>query len=300
MAHRLLLDVSSLMYRAFFAWGQELRSPGGLSVGAVHGYLDMVTRLIATRRPEEVVHVYDHEWRPVARTDMYAGYKANRPPDPAGLPEQFPMLRQVLDLTGMSQAMTRGWEAEDAIGAICAAADPSDRIEIVSGDRDLIQLVRDPTVKLLFTLRGVSELLDLDEAGVLEKYGVPASRYMDFAILRGDASDGLPGVRGVGEKTARALVQTYGSLDELLDDARSSGPGPGPLKGKPALRARLVESADYVATMRRLVPVNAVAPVDRWRGERDDEGLGALADELSLRGPVQRLKAAMDSAAEGA
>jgi 5'-3' exonuclease len=170
----------------------------------------------------------------------------------------------------------------------------------VSGDRDLIQLVRDPEVKLLFTLRGVSELLELDEAGVLEKYDVPAARYMEFAILRGDASDGLPGVRGVGEKTARALVQTYGSLDELLEDARSSEPRPGPLKGKPALRARLVESADYIATMLRLVPVNAIAPVDRWRGERDDDGLAALADELALKGPVQRLKAALDSVAEKA
>ena len=159
---------------------------------------------------------------------MYPGYKANRPEDPEGLPEQFPMLRQVLDLTGMSQAMTRGWEAEDAIGALCASAAERDRIEIVSGDRDLIQLVRDPGVKLLFTLRGVSELLDLDEAGVLEKYGVPASRYLEFAILRGDASDGLPGIRGVGEKTARALVQTYGSLDEILEDARSSEPRPDP------------------------------------------------------------------------
>jgi 5'-3' exonuclease len=157
--------------------------------------------------------------------------------------------------------------------------------------------VHDPSVKLLFTLRGVSELLDLDEAGVLEKYGVPASRYLDFAILRGDASDALPGVRGVGEKTARALVQTYGSLDELLEDARSSEPRPGPLKGKPALRARLVESADYVATMQRLVPVNAVAPVDRWRGERDDEGLDALAEELALKGPIQRMKAALDALA---
>jgi len=249
---------------------------------------------------EEIVHVYDHEWRPVARTDMYAGYKANRQEDPEGLPEQFPMLRQVLDLTGMSQAMTRGWEAEDAIGAICANADPADRIEIVSGDRDLIQLVRDPEVKVLFTLRGISELLELDEAGVLEKYEVPAARYMEFAILRGDASDGLPGVRGVGEKTARALVQTYGSLDELLEDARSSEPRPGPLKGKPALRARLVESAEYISTMLRLVPVNAIAPVDRWRGVRDDDGLTALADELALRGPVQRLKAALDSVAEKA
>ena len=289
-----------MMYRAFFAWGRELRSPGGRPVGAVHGYLDMVTRLLVSRRPGELVHVYDHEWRPVARTDLYAGYKSTRLPDPEDLPEQFPMLRQVLDLTGMPQAMTRGWEAEDAIGAICAAADPKDRIEIVSGDRDLIQLVRDPAVKLLFTLRGVSELLELDESGVLEKYDLPADRYLDFAILRGDASDALPGVRGVGEKTARALVQTYGSLEELLEDARSTQPRAGPLKGKPALRARLVESADYIATMLRLVPVNAVAPVDRWHGERDDDGLTALAEELALRGPVQRLRAALDSRAGAA
>ena len=299
MTHRLILDVSSMMYRAFFAWGESLRSPAGRPVGAVHGYLDMVARLIVSRRPAEIVHAYDHEWRPVARTDLYAAYKGNRPPDPQDLPEQFPMLRQVLDLTGMGQAMTRGWEAEDAIGALCAEADASDRIEIVSGDRDLIQLVRDPAVKLLFTVRGVSELLELDESGVLERYGVPAARYVEFAILRGDPSDDLPGVRGVGEKTARALIQAYGSLDELLGDAASNEPKAGPLKGKPALRARLLESADYVATMQQLVPVNAVAPLDRWRGERDDAGLVAVAEELALKGPIQRLRAALDSVSGG-
>ncbi len=176
-------------------------------------------------------------------------------------------------------------------------AKPRDRIEIVSGDRDLIQLVRDPAVKLLFTIRGVSDLLELDEPAVLEKYGVPASRYAEFAILRGDASDALPGVRGVGEKTARELVRTYGSLDELLDDADSTEPRPGPLKGKPALRARLREAREYVDAMRRLVPVNADAPLDRWEGERDDDALGELADELAVRGPVTRLRAALDSVA---
>lgn len=296
-AHRLLLDVSSLMYRAFFAWGEDLRSPGGRPVGAVHGYLDMVVRLLVKRRPDEFVHAYDHEWRPVARTNLYEGYKANRPPDPEDLPDQFPMLRQVLDLAGMEQAMTRGWEAEDAIGALCAGAAPDDRIEIVSGDRDLIQLVRDPVVTLLFTVRGVSDLLELDEAAVLEKYGVPAARYSEFAILRGDASDGLPGVRGVGEKTARALVQAYDSLEDMLADANSDEPRPGPMKGKPALRARLRDSAAYIATMQELVPVNAIAPLDRWHGERDDAALFELAEELGLRGPVKRLLAALDSIA---
>jgi 5'-3' exonuclease len=295
VTYRLLLDVSSLMYRAHFAWGQNYNSPGGRPVGALHGYLDMTTRLLVNRRPGELVHAYDHEWRPVARTDIYAGYKSNRPPDPEGLPEQFTMLRQVLDLAGMPQALTRGWEAEDTIAGLIKASKPRDRVEIVSGDRDLIQVVRDPKVKLLFTLRGVSDLLELDEAGVLEKYGVPASRYAEFAILRGDASDALPGVRGVGEKTARELVNTYGSLAELLDDADSSEPRPGPLKGKPALRARLRESRDYVDAMLLLVPVNSEAPLDRWEGERDDATLDELAEELGIKGPVTRLRAALDS-----
>ncbi|HYF12235.1 MAG TPA: 5'-3' exonuclease [Actinomycetota bacterium] len=294
---RLFLDVSSLMYRAFFAMGEGISTSGGRPAGALHGYLDMVTRLIVSRRPDEVVHAYDHEWRPVARTDIYAGYKATRKVDPEGLPEQFTMLRQVLDLLGMPQAQTQGWEAEDAIGALCAAADPDDRIEIVSGDRDLIQLVRDPAVKVLYTIRGVSELLELDEATVLQKYGVPADRYAEFAILRGDPSDELPGVRGIGEKTARALIETYASLDELLEDALGDVPKPGPLRGKPALRSRLREDADYVRAMQRVVPINTTAPVDRWQGERDDASLDELAEELAVKGPLQRLRAALASVA---
>ena len=162
----------------------SVTAPDGTPVNAVHGYLDMVTRLVVARRPDEVVHVYDHDWRPVERTDIYPGYKSNRPPEPEAITQQFALLRSVLDLTGLLQAETEGWEAEDAIGAFCVEADETDRIEIVSGDRDLIQLVRDPVVKLLFTVRGVSELAEYDEAGVLAKYGVPASRYAEFAILR--------------------------------------------------------------------------------------------------------------------
>jgi 5'-3' exonuclease len=197
----------------------------------------------------------------------------------------------------MTQAQTMGWEAEDAVSAFCVEARETDLIEIVSGDRDLIQLVRDPVVKLLFTVRGVSELLEFDEAGVIAKYGIPASRYCEFAILRGDPSDGLPGVKGVGEKTARALVQTYSSIEEILEDAATPRPRAGPLAAKPALRTKLVESADYIATMQRLVPVNWEAPLDLWGGERDDAALHDLANELGIRGPVQRLLAAMDSTA---
>jgi 5'-3' exonuclease len=294
MTDRLLLDVSSLMYRAHFALGDSVRQPDGALVGAVHGYLDMVVRLLNSRSPDEAVHAYDHDWRPTARTEIYPAYKANRPPEPEGLPGQFVLLRQVLDLSGMPQAETPDWEAEDAIGGIIRGAPPEDRFEMVSGDRDLIQLVRDPAVTLLFTVRGVSELTTFDEAAVLAKYGVPASRYAEFAILRGDPSDGLPGVQSVGEKTAAALVQTYPDLDAMLADAARDDPRPGPMKGKPALRAKLAASAEYLDQMRRIVPVNDTAPMATWAGPRDDAALLDLADATGLRGPVRRLLAALD------
>ncbi len=280
-----------MFYRAYFA----MREPGvfakdGRSVSALHGYLDMVTKLVVDRRPDEVVHVYDHDWRPVARTDIYAGYKAARPEEPKDLTIQFVLLREILDRTGMLQAQTENWEAEDAIGAFCVEASDEDRIEIISGDRDLIQLVRDPVVKLLYTLRGVSELANYDEAGVLAKYGVPASRYAEFAILRGDPSDELPGVRGVGEKTARELVNAFPSIDAMLEAADA-----GVVLIKPGVRAKLLGSRDYLADMQRLVPINSEAPLSLWAGERD-ESLIEDAAELGLKGPVQRLFAALDSA----
>ena len=138
--------------------------------------------------------------------------------------------------------------------------------------------------------------MEFDEAQVEGKYGIPPARYSEFAILRGDPSDALPGVKGVGEKTARALIQSYDSLEELLADAERNNPKPGPLRGKPALRARLHEAADYIDAMQRLVPVNAEAPLDLRAGDRDDQALRAAAEEAGLRGPVQRLLAALDSA----
>lgn len=279
------------MYRAYFALRDVAFAQDGRPVGAVHGYLDMVARLVASRRPDEVVHVYDHDWRPVTRTQIYPGYKAQRPPDPEDLPPQFVLLREVLDVTGMLQAQTEGWEAEDAIGAFCLDARQDDRLEIVSGDRDVIQLVRDPVVKVLFTVRGVSELLELDEAGVLAKHGVPADRYGEFAMLRGDPSDGLPGVRGVGDKTARTLVLAYPSIEAMLAAAAAADPALSP-----SLRTKLLDAREYLDAMTRVVPVNGDAPLSLWAGERDDAALEAAAPELGIRGPVQRLLAALDSA----
>ena len=292
---RLLLDVSSMAYRAYFAMRDSVRAPDGRSMGAVHGYIGMVTRLAADRKPDSIVHVYDHDWRPTARTQLYAGYKADRPDEPEDLTVQFVILRGVLEATGAKQAHAPDWEAEDAIGALCDRGKANDRFEIVSGDRDLLQLVHDPDVRLLYTLRGVSELREFDEAMVLETYGVPASRYAEFAILRGDPSDGLPGVRGVGEKTARALVQTYPDIDAMLVDAASARPAPGPMKGAPALRARLLDAADYLDAMRRLVPIKSDALLEVWTGSRDDDIASELAETNGLRGPVRRLREVIDA-----
>jgi 5'-3' exonuclease len=293
MTSRLLLDTSSLMFRAFFSMPGTVKAPDGRPINAVHGYLDMTARLVADRHPDEIVHVYDDDWRPAPRVAQYEGYKANRPPDPEGLPEQFLVLREVLDALGMAQAEAPAWEAEDAIGTLCDAAGPKDRIDIVTGDRDLIQLVRDPTVRVLFTLKGVSELRVLDEAGVLEKYGVPASRYAEFAILRGDPSDGLPGVRGVGEKTARLLVNTYASLDDLLADAEAPKRKGPPLQRSPSLRAALRDAAEYIHAMEKVVPIRTDLDVKIWKAEGDERKLDEAAERYALTGPVRRLRRAM-------
>jgi 5'-3' exonuclease len=294
MSHRLLIDTSSLMYRAFFSLPPTVTDRHGRPMNALHGYLDMCARLIRDRRPDQVVHCFDNDWKPAPRVAAYAGYKAQRVPDPEGLPEQFPVLREIVLAAGMVHAEAPGWEAEDAIGSLCARAPQRDRVDIVTGDRDLIQCVRDPSVRVLFTRRGVSQLDVLDEAGVEAQYGVPPSRYADFAILRGDPSDGLPGIRGVGEVTARALVATYSTLEEMEEDARAERARPGPLRGVRHLKARIRDAADYLAAMRFVVPIRTDLRVEMVAGELDDARLEALARAFSLTGPLGRLRRAQE------
>jgi 5'-3' exonuclease len=296
MSRRLLLDTSSLMFRAFFALPTSITDEAGQPVNALHGYLDMCARLIRSREPDECVHCYDDDWRPALRVAAYDGYKANRAHDPEGLPEQFVILRQILDALGMTQAEAPGWEAEDAIGTLCARAGARDRLDIVTGDRDLIQLVRDPAVRVLFTRKGVSELDVFDEEAVLEKYGVPANRYADFAILRGDPSDELPGVPGVGEKTARELVNAYPSLDAMVSDAQADRRTGKPLRRSPALRTRIREAARYLTSMREVVPIRTDLDVRRWADDGDPGRLEALAARHRLTGPIRRLREALGDA----
>ena len=253
----------------------------------------MTATLIRDRRPDEVVHCLDHDWKPAPRVEAYAGYKRDRPEEPAELSEQFQLLEEVLDAFGMPRAEAEGWEAEDAIGSLCAQAPEGDRMDIVTGDRDLLQLVRDPDVRVLITRRGVSDLAEMDEAGVEAKYGLPPSRYADFAILRGDPSDGLPGVPGVGEKTARAIALAYPDLDELLEDARAPSASRKPLKGSPGLKARVVAAEEYLQAMRFVVPIRTELEVRIRPGKRDDAKLDELGERRRLANPIRRLREAL-------
>jgi 5'-3' exonuclease len=286
MAHRVLLDTSSLMYRAYFGLPTSIKDDAGRPVNAVHGYLDMTTRLMGSRGPDLVTHVYDDVYVPEPRAKAYRPYKMHRPPDPEGLPEQFGLLDEVLSAFGVERASAPGWEADDAIASLCAQAGAGDLVEIVTGDRDLLQLVRDqqPTVRLLFTVKGVSDLATFDEAAVLARYGVPPSRYVDFATLRGDPSDGLPGVTGIGEKTASRLFSSYPSLDALLADADNLAP---------KLAARLRESTAYLAAMREVVPTRSDVEVTIQHGEPDLERLATLGRTRRLGGPIRRLADAL-------
>lgn len=283
---RLLLDTSSLLYRAFFALPTTITAPDGMPVNALRGYLDMTARLVADRGPEQVVHVFDHDWRPASRVSAYAGYKSARADEPEDLTAQFALLPVVLDAFGQTQVQAPGWEADDAIGVLCHAAAGDERMAVVTGDRDLLQLVRDPHVRVLFTVKGVSELTDFDEAAVEARYGIPPARYVDFAILRGDPSDGLPGVPGVGDKTARTLVRAYPDLDALLADAHAQ---------TPRLAERLRAAGPYVAAMRAVVPVATDVALETRAGARDDTALDELAVRYGMEGPIGRLREALDA-----
>ncbi len=290
MTHTLLLDVSSLMYRAFFALPQSITTSDGQPVNAVHGYLDMATRLLREFAPDRIIHVYDADWRPGPRSYAYPPYKAQRPDEPVTLSPQWTWLRQLLDATGQVQAQALDWEADDAIGSLSAMGAKGDRFDIITGDRDLLQLVYDgknsPIVRLFFTVRGVSNLTEFDEAAVVVKYGVRPDRYVDFATLRGDPSDGLPGVPGIGEKTAAKLVQEYESLDDLVAHADDL---------TPRLSRNLLDAQDYLKAMEVVVPIRRDVSVDVWHSPADMLTADRLTEELGLGGPVSRLRMVQDA-----
>lgn len=297
----LLIDASSLIYRAFFALPDTIKAPDGTVVNAAHGFIDMIASLIATERPARLACAFDHDWRPQWRVTLVPAYKAHRVAaedgegvveTPAAPEAQEPVIQKVLSAARIAAAGAAGFEAEDVIGTIAKRA--TGRVGIVSGDRDLFALVRDPDVFVLYPRKGVSDVARIDQAQIEARYGIPGDRYFDFAVLRGDPSDGLPGVRGVGEKSAAALVRAHGSLDDIIRAART-GPKTGPL-GKVAAELDYVRKAAQVVRIRTDVPIGRI---DTRLHPPDTAALEALGETWRLAGPVRRLAEAMRSVLDG-
>lgn len=286
MPRRLLVDTSSLLYRAFYALPRTLVDDAGAPTGALRGYLDMLARVLRDRGPSEVIHVFDAAERPAARVAAWPGYKAAREAMPDELSAQFVRLREILGLLGASVATAPGWEADDAIAALTAATPTGSDVEILTGDRDLLQLVRDgdPQVRVLWTRRGVADLDVLDAAAVEERYGVAPERYADYATLRGDPSDGLPGVRGIGEVTAGRLLARHGTLEGILAAGADLTAGQ---------RRNLDAAHDYLEAMQEVVPVRRDVEVTVHTGTPAAEVLEDLAERGGFSGPLRRLRAAM-------
>jgi 5'-3' exonuclease len=267
----LLLDSASLYFRAFY--GVPDRSePGATPTNAVRGFLDMIASLVERGRPTHVAACWDNDWRPDFRVRALASYKAHRVGDatggedvPADLEVQVPVIIDSLAALGIPRVGADGYEADDVIATLAERHKGSMPVDIVTGDRDLFQLVDDAArVRVIYTARGGVRQPDLvDEAFIAEKYGVPSGRaYADLAVLRGDTSDGLPGVAGVGEKTAAKLITTYGDLATLR--AAIDGGDPA-LKG--AQRARLEAASDYLDAAPGVVEV--VRDIDLPVGDGD-------------------------------
>jgi 5'-3' exonuclease len=299
----MLLDTPSLYFRAFFGVPESVTAPDGTPVNAVRGLLDMIAVLVQNRSPERLVCTMDADWRPAFRVAALPSYKLHRVADDGGdqtpdpLELQLPIIDAVLDAFGLAKVGAPGYEADDVIGTLAtrAVAEGSGPVDIVTGDRDLFQLVdeRGP-VQVLYTARGIRNLQVMGEKEVGAKYGIPGRGYADYATLRGDPSDGLPGVPGVGDKTAAALVSRFGSVQGILDAIEA-----GETAGFPAGSRLKIEAArDYLAAAQTVVRVvtDITLPAydDLLPAEpRDPEAVVALADRYNLDGPTNRLLAAL-------
>ena len=289
MAPLMLLDSASLYFRAFYGIPPEsMTAPDGMPVNAVRGLLDMIARLVRARHPGQLIACMDADWRPKFRVAAISSYKQHRAnPDgseqvPEALNAQIPVIVEVLAAAGVTMAWAEGFEADDVIGTLAARADRP--VEIVTGDRDLFQLVDDAReVTILYIARGVSRLEVIDEAAVTKRYDIPARGYAAFAALRGDPSDGLPGVPGVGEKTAAALVRTFGSVEGMLS-AIDAGHGGWP----GGSRAKLVGARTYLEAAMPVVRVASGAPVVQGPAVHGTDGM------LPNRSPDPAALAALD------
>jgi 5'-3' exonuclease len=276
----LFVDGSSLIFRAFYGVPKSVRSPDGRTVNAVRGFMETLTRMLGMRDPRRLAVAADADWRPDWRVALIPSYKAQRvaEPIPPGLIPQMPIIDEFLAAIGIDAAGVADYEAEDVIATWTAKADGS--VEIVSGDRDLFALIEDPRVAVLYPEKGGWNIVD--ETEVARRYAIPGRHYADFAMLRGDPSDGLPGLKGVGAVAAAAMVREYGGVEGLIAAGRLSD-----------------VNREYLSRAMRVVPPVPDLAIDlpvgrRTRYPADPERLNRLMATHGLQAASSRLVEALN------
>jgi 5'-3' exonuclease len=277
----LLVDGSSMIFRAFYGVPQTNRAPDGTLINAVRGFLDRLASLTNERKPKHVAVTTDEDWRPDWRVDLLPSYKEHRTAEPVPplLEPQMPVIMECLAAVGVDAVGLDDYEAEDIIATLAAKVERP--IEIASGDRDLFTLIRNREIVVLYPEKAGLAVVDEDE--VARRYSIPGRSYADFAILRGDPSDGLPGVAGVGAKKAADLVRRYGSVQAMLDAG--------------IFRAA---DAEYLDKARRVVPPVADLKIEVPRGRRarypdDPKKVEALGTRYGITGSFKRLVDALSN-----
>jgi 5'-3' exonuclease len=300
----MLLDAPSLYFRAFFGVPQTTVAADGTPVNALKGLLEFIAHLITVRRPTHLVACMDADWRPAWRVAAVPSYKTHRVAEgvaelvPDALSVQVPLICAALDALGIAWIGVERYEADDVIGTL-AARSPRP-VDVVTSDRDLFQVIDDVRgVRVLYTAKGVGRHEIINEAAVTARYGIPGRAYADFALLRGDPSDGLPGVAGVGAKTASTLITRYGSVAGVLAAADDPSSGMGQ-----SSRHKITSAREYLAAAEPVVRVVTDVPVpdlnDRVpAAPRHPEALVTLAGGLGLDPTFNRVLAAMAGAPAG-
>ncbi|MDT5334948.1 MAG: hypothetical protein QOD90_453 [Mycobacterium sp.] len=310
----MLLDGASMWFRSFFGVPSSITAPDGRPVNALRGFLDTIATLVTKERPRRLVVCLDLDWRPQWRVDLIPSYKTHRvevanpgdDPDveevPDDLTPQVAMIMAMLDAFGIATAGAPGYEADDVLGTL-AATERRDPVIVVSGDRDLLQLVADDPVRVrvFYIGRGLAKATLFGPAEVADQYGVPLERagsaYAELAVLRGDPSDGLPGVPGIGDKTASTLLAQHGSLERIM--AAAADPSS---KMPAAQRKKLMAATDYVTVAEKVVRVATDAQVGMSTESdllpltaRDPRRVAELAGEYGVTSSVARLQKALDA-----
>lgn len=286
MARTLVVDIATMYYRSFYSLPETIVSPKGEPINAIRGSLDALFMFIERYQPTNIITCWDYDWRPEWRVELIDSYKTARTEDDGGstipdsLSDQVDVLHDLLIEIGMPVVGIEGFESDDIVSHFARTlAEP---VDIISGDKDLFQLIDDTLQnRVLYIGTGFSKHTLVDDAYLLARFGITGKQYGDFAVLRGDASDGLPGVKGIGEKTASSLISEFGNLDHLINAARK-----GDTRIKPKIMSALLDHEDYIRRAKQVVLLNRDLDLDVPRVTKMNQS--TLINELGLQRQLHR------------